>query len=60
MSKGKPNTREKILARALELYNEHGVEYVGVRELAKDLNLKGGNITYYFPHQVRPHQRVRQ
>ena len=49
MSKEKETTKEKIISRALELYNEHGVEYVGVRELAKDLNLKGGNITYYFP-----------
>lgn len=49
MSKEKESTKEKIIARALELYNEYGVEYVGVRELAKDLNLKGGNITYYFP-----------
>ncbi len=49
MSKEKESTKEKIIARALELYNEHGVEYVGVRELAKDLELKGGNITYYFP-----------
>jgi AcrR family transcriptional regulator len=41
--------RELILDRAVELFNERGVEYVGIRELAKDLGLKGGNITYYFP-----------
>jgi len=41
--------RERILQRAVELFNERGVEYVGVRELAKDLGIKGGNITYYFP-----------
>jgi AcrR family transcriptional regulator len=43
------NTREKIVAKALDMYNTHGIEYVGVRELAKELNMKGGNITYYFP-----------
>lgn len=43
------NVKQKILDRALALYNEHGVPYVGVRELAKDLQLKGGNINYYFP-----------
>jgi AcrR family transcriptional regulator len=41
--------RERILQRAVELFNERGVEYVGVRELAKDLGIKGGNINYYFP-----------
>lgn len=42
-------TKDKIVEKALELYNEFGIEYVGVRELAKELNVKGGNITYYFP-----------
>ena len=41
--------RERILRRAVELFNERGVEYLGIRELAKDLGIKGGNINYYFP-----------
>lgn len=45
----KISTRETIVNRALEMYNDYGVEYVGVRELAKELGIKGGNITYYFP-----------
>ncbi|WPU96900.1 TetR/AcrR family transcriptional regulator [Mucilaginibacter sabulilitoris] len=45
----KISTRETIVNKALEMYNAYGVEYVGVRELAKELNTKGGNITYYFP-----------
>lgn len=45
----KISIRETIVNRALEMYNAYGVEYVGVRELAKDLGIKGGNITYYFP-----------
>lgn len=43
------NTKEKILARALELFNIKGIEYVGIRELATDMGLHVGNITYYFP-----------
>lgn len=41
--------RERILDRALERFNAEGIEYLGVRELAKDLGVKGGHITYYFP-----------
>lgn len=43
------NTRQKILDRALEMYNERGIEYVGLREIATDLNIRASNITYYFP-----------
>lgn len=49
MSNEKVSTRERIIAKALEMYNAHGIEYAGVRELAKELNMKGGNVTYYFP-----------
>lgn len=41
--------RERILQRALELFNERGIEYVGVRELARDLGIQAGNISYHFP-----------
>jgi AcrR family transcriptional regulator len=44
-----PSLRERILDRALERFNAEGIEYVGVRELAKDLGIQGGHITYYFP-----------
>ena len=40
---------EQIVAKALALFNEKGIEYVGMRELAAELNTKLGNITYYFP-----------
>lgn len=40
--------RDRILRMALALFNERGVEYVGVRELARELGVKGGNITYHF------------
>jgi len=42
-------TKEKILDKALELFNERGIEYVGVRELAAILNIRVSNISYYFP-----------
>lgn len=43
------DTKEKILDKALELFNEKGMEYVGMRELAAALGMRIGNITYYFP-----------
>lgn len=43
------STKEKLISRALELFNENGIEYVGMRELAADLNMRVGNVTYYFP-----------
>jgi AcrR family transcriptional regulator len=42
-------TKEKILAKALDMFNERGVEYVGMRELAATLHIRVSNITYYFP-----------
>lgn len=49
MSKFKVNTRQKILDKALKTFNERGIEYVGMRELASILDMHVGNITYYFP-----------
>ena len=49
MSKSIKNTRGKILDKALEMFNERGIEYVGLRELAAVLDIRVGNITYYFP-----------
>jgi len=43
------NTGEVILERALELFNEKGIEYGGLRELAKLLDIRVSNITYYYP-----------
>jgi AcrR family transcriptional regulator len=43
------NTLEKILDKALEMFNERGIEYVGLRELAAVLDMRVSNITYYFP-----------
>jgi AcrR family transcriptional regulator len=49
MSKLKTDTRSKIRDKALEMFNERGIEYVGLRELAGILQMRVSNITYYFP-----------
>jgi AcrR family transcriptional regulator len=43
------NTEEKIVAKALKMFNYKGIEYVGMRELAAELDIRVSNITYYFP-----------
>lgn len=42
-------TKEKILEKAKELFNETGIEYVGLREIARTLDIRVSNITYYYP-----------
>ena len=42
-------TEDRIINKALELFNSRGIEYVGLRELAKTLDMRVSNITYYFP-----------
>ena len=42
------DTRERLIDRAKELFNEQGLEAVGVRDLARDLDLSPGNVSYYF------------
>ena len=46
--KGEDN-RARILAKALQLFNKHGVEHVAVRDIARALGMRPGHITYYFP-----------
>jgi AcrR family transcriptional regulator len=43
------DTKARIQDKALEMFNERGVEYVGLRELAALLDMRVSNITYYFP-----------
>jgi AcrR family transcriptional regulator len=45
----KASTEDKIAEKALELFNQSGIEYVGMRELALALGMRIGNLTYYFP-----------
>lgn len=42
-------TEERIVTMALEMFNQSGIEYVGMRELAAALDMRVGNVTYYFP-----------
>lgn len=41
--------REEILAVALNLFNKKDIDNVTTREIAKELNMSLGNLTYYFP-----------
>jgi len=45
----KSPTEKKIVEKALQMFNESGIEYVGMRELAGALEMRIGNLTYYFP-----------
>jgi AcrR family transcriptional regulator len=45
----KSSTEQKIVQTALKMFNESGIEYVGMRELAAALGIRIGNVTYYFP-----------
>lgn len=38
-----------IIDRALSMFNDKGIEYVGMREIATSLDMRIGNLTYYFP-----------
>ena len=42
-------TREKILITSLELFNKSGIEEVSLRDISSKLNIRVGNLNYYFP-----------
>lgn len=43
------DTRQRILDTARGLFNEHGLSRVGVREIARELEMSPGNLAYHFP-----------
>lgn len=43
------NTREKILKSSLTLFNKQGVDGVSIRDITGELNIRVGNLNYYFP-----------
>lgn len=43
------NTKDKILEKSLELFNYQGVHNVGVRDIARALEISPGNMSYHFP-----------
>ncbi|MEM6726172.1 MAG: TetR/AcrR family transcriptional regulator [Bacteroidota bacterium] len=42
-------TKAAIKAAALDLFNQHGVQHITLRDIAKQLGKSYGNITYHFP-----------
>lgn len=42
-------TKEKILAKTIELLNENGISNVKMRDVSGALNISIGNLTYHFP-----------
>jgi len=49
MTKSSQALEARIVTTALKMFNESGIEYVGMRELALALGIRIGNLTYYFP-----------
>lgn len=43
-------TKEKILSKALELFNDNGYNVITTRHIAKELNMSPGNLHYHFKH----------
>lgn len=41
-------TKDRILLKALELMNQHGLENVSTYDIARALKIRQSNITYYF------------
>jgi AcrR family transcriptional regulator len=41
-------TDNEVLIKALDMFNEKGYANVGMRELARELDISPGNLTYYF------------
>ncbi|MCF8239730.1 MAG: TetR/AcrR family transcriptional regulator [Saprospiraceae bacterium] len=42
------STRERILDKALDLFNQSGMYKTGVREIARSLEISPGNLSYHF------------
>ncbi|CAM3028556.1 hypothetical protein DRF59_15725 [Chryseobacterium flavum] len=43
-------TKEKILFKALELFNEKGYNTITTRHIAAEINISPGNLHYHFKH----------
>jgi hypothetical protein len=46
------NTKERILEKSLELMNQKGYENISTHDIARALNIRQSNITYYFPTRL--------
>jgi AcrR family transcriptional regulator len=49
MKKNDQGLESLIVDTALQMFNDRGIEYVGMREIASELNIRIGNLNYYFP-----------
>ena len=47
----KISTKERIIQRAVDLFNANGFASVSLFELAKELNMTRGNLTYHFKNK---------
>jgi hypothetical protein len=45
-------TKERILEKSLELMNQEGYENISTHDIARALNIRQSNITYYFPTRM--------
>lgn len=45
------NTKQKIISRAITLYNDQGFSHVTSRNLAKSLGMSHGNLEYHYPNK---------
>ncbi|MCB0705341.1 MAG: TetR/AcrR family transcriptional regulator [Saprospiraceae bacterium] len=45
-------TKERILQEALRQFNERGISQVGVRDIARSLDMSAGNLSYHFSRKA--------
>lgn len=43
------STKDRIVETALRLFNERSIHEVGVRDIARELGISPGNLSYHFP-----------
>ncbi|MEM6805982.1 MAG: TetR/AcrR family transcriptional regulator, partial [Bacteroidota bacterium] len=48
----KKNTRQRIIAASIKLFNEKGFGHVSLQELAKELGMSRGNLAYHYPEKT--------
>jgi AcrR family transcriptional regulator len=46
-----PDTRERILLTAMDLYNRKGLAHVSIDEIAQAMGISNGNLNYHFPRK---------
>jgi AcrR family transcriptional regulator len=45
-------TRERIVQKSILLFNRHGVQSVSIEQIAADLKISPGHLTYYFARKL--------